>query len=66
KACALPENPAGYRHARPESDLFNKAAKRLANAAELSSALPGVNVYTKFCASALSPDYAGQDGAISS
>ncbi|WP_221740287.1 hypothetical protein, partial [Pantoea dispersa] len=25
KACALPENPAGYRHARPESDLFNKA-----------------------------------------
>ncbi|WP_185749312.1 hypothetical protein, partial [Pantoea dispersa] len=26
KACALPENPAGYRHARPESDLFNKAA----------------------------------------
>ncbi|RRW66917.1 DUF3380 domain-containing protein [Pantoea dispersa] len=23
----MPENPAGYRHARPESDLFNKAVK---------------------------------------
>ncbi|WP_221740282.1 hypothetical protein, partial [Pantoea dispersa] len=30
KACALPENPAGYRHARPESDLFNKAVPCLA------------------------------------
>ncbi|WP_260467641.1 hypothetical protein [Pantoea dispersa] len=25
----MPENPAGYRHARPESDLFNKAVNSI-------------------------------------